>query len=86
MLQGLGTQSFVIIAPKTIHIAKLEHGSGPMVLMLLRRGVGTYTSNTQPNHDELGSFTPCPGEPNFAYAKNICAMIDPNLPAAADRP
>jgi hypothetical protein len=46
----------------------------------------THTNKTHPSHVEWGSLTPTPGDPNLAYARKTCAIIEPSLPAAADMP
>jgi hypothetical protein len=46
----------------------------------------TYTSRTAPSHEDFWSLTPTCSGPNLTYWRNTCAMIDPNLPAAADIP
>jgi hypothetical protein len=43
-------------------------------------------SNIQPNQVEGTSPTPIGGEPNLAYARNTCAVMEPNFPAAAEMP
>jgi hypothetical protein len=103
MLQGLGTQSLVMLNNRSTYITSdgkpelLLHcaedhpycETGARISVSITHAVGrvnTYTSNTQPNQVELGSLTPCPGEPNFAYARKIWVTIEPNLPAAALNP